>query len=220
MKIAHVVLAFAVVVVGSLAGCRTNQLYIYANDTMTMQVVDAPLPGVRPLVGSMRGDPNDASSVAFDVVEDVVAANVQQKLEDFAPVQRVSPKVTTRVAEGVPTYLRNTTVGDSDPKARLEISVRNYGVDTTGPDVSAFMQVSARMVHFAVGSTIWETTEYVRVPVRTVPGLIAIGPGGELVSLSVLAGFSDEQWRSILDQLVTSASDAVLTRMRNDTVAH
>lgn len=201
-------------------GCRTNQLYIYANDTMTMQVVDAPVPGVRPVVGQLRGDPNDPSTVAFDVMEDVLAANVQKKLEDFAPIERVSPKVTARVAEGVPTYLRNTTVGDNDPKARLEIAVRSYGVDTSGPEASAFMHVYARMVHFAVGDTIWETTEWVRVPVRTVPGLIAIGPGGELVSLSVLAGFGDDDWRAILDQLVKNSSDAVLARMRNDTVAN
>jgi hypothetical protein len=219
MKSVALALAIAVSVVG-LSACRTNQLYIYANDAMTMQVVDAPVPGVRPVVASLRQDPNDPKSTTFDVLEDVVAAGVQKKLEDFAPVQRVSPKVTTRVAEGVPTYLRNTTVGDTDPKARLEISVRSYGVDTNGPDVSAFMSVSARMVHFAVGDTIWETTEWVRVPVRTVPGIIAIGPGGDLVSLSVLQGFSDEQWRAILDQLVVSSADAVLARMRNDTVAN
>ena len=153
MRIAFVVVAVVsfVVGVGSLSACRTNQLYIYANDTMTMQVVDAPLPGVRPVVASVRQDPNDPKSTAFDVIEDVVAANVQKKLEEFAPVQRVSPKVSTRVAEGVPTYLRNTTVGDTDAKARLEITVRSYGVDTSGPDVAAFMQVYARMVHFVVG---------------------------------------------------------------------
>lgn len=202
-----------------LAGCRTNQLYIYANDAMTMQVVDAPAPGVRPVVAAVRTDPDNPNGVLVDALTDAVAADVQRKLEDFAPAARVSPKITARVAEGVPTYLRNTVVGDTDAKARLEISLVRYGVDTSGPDVSAFMQVSARMVHFAVGDKIWETTEVVRLPVRTIPGFVALSPGAELISLSVLRSFTDEQWRAILDELVRASSDRVLDRMRMDTVA-
>jgi hypothetical protein len=80
------------------------------------------------------------------------------------------------------------------------------------------MFVEARMVHYAVGDKIWETSENVLVPLNTVPGLVALNPAGGLVNIAVLSGITDEQWQQIMDSPATAAGNAVLERIRLDAV--
>jgi hypothetical protein len=212
----HVVLGLILV---TSAACRTNQLAIYANDSMDMAVVGTPAPGARPAVATGTSNAKDPVSAGVDMAADAVAVGVQQRLEKIAPVDSMSPKVVERVSQGVPQYLPKTKVTGGDASnVRLEITVTSYGVTTSGADVSAFMNVSARMVHLKVGDKIWETWESVRLPLRTVPGIIDVLPGGDVVSLAVLAGFSDEQWQRLMDELCKAAADSVLEQIRLDAV--
>src|SRR5688572_4482137 len=159
-----------ILVSASSIGCRTNQLAIYANDTMDMSVISAPQPGIRPAVATNTSNAKDPVSAGIDIATDAVAVGVQQRLEKIAPPDQMSPRVVERVAKGAPQYLPKTTIGTGDnSNVRLELTITSYGVTTAGADVSAFMNVSARMVHLKLGDKIWETREGVRLPVRTVP---------------------------------------------------
>jgi hypothetical protein len=214
MRSASIILAIVAVV-----ACRTNQLAIYANDKLDMSVVTTPTPGARPQVFTSTSRGRDPVSAGVEVAADAVAIGVRQRLERLVPADDVSLKVSDRVAQGVPKLLQKTTIVPGDASnVRLELTISSYGVTTSGADVSAFMNIYARMVHLQINQKIWETTEGVRLPLRTVPGIIEILPGSDVVSLSVLAGFTDEQWRQVMDELCRAGGDAVLNRIRLDAV--
>jgi hypothetical protein len=212
-----------VVLLALLGACRTNQLAIYAGDAVHVAVVDAPAPGLTPIVSVEEPLPTDGTQALANVVGGAVAGAVQNRLRTLASPETVTPVVVKRVIEGVATFMPKATVLDpaggnaASADVRLEITVQRYGVTVAGGSAYAWMNLYARMVHLQAGK-IWESTENVTVPLSSIPALVGQNPAGSLVATSALAGLSDPQWRDVFDQLAVAGGDAVLTRIRLDAV--
>jgi hypothetical protein len=201
---------------------RTNMLPVYADNAFQVAVVDEAMPNPGPYVTITAPEAkNKREANTIDTVSDAMANEMQARFGKIAPVASVLGPIAKRVEEGVPKLLKKSTLADAPAHAdlRIELGLVRYGLDVAGGEPVAFASVNARMIHVKLAEKIWETTEEARVPIAEMPGLFD-GPKSSLIESTALAALTDEQWRAVFGALADRGADAVLARIKADTVNH
>lgn len=223
-------LAACLTIVATFAiGCRTNELSKYSSQIKTAHVQTIQGRGPVVYIGTTTASSNANPAVraaidAKNIATATLSSTLQGRLMNVINTGQINNIVQSTVAERLPSVLNGVKI---TPNIReksdvvLTMQTEDYGLQASDVEsaLNYFFHINARMVYVPENRVIWETDEYISLPLT--PNMLSSSYGfgtGTIVNMAILGQLTDVQLAETFNNMAQGAADAVVRRINEDKV--